>query len=40
MNETMGRTKALFMRSMLLLIALAAGFPDEAKKKCWWQFWR
>jgi micrococcal nuclease len=30
MNETMRRTKALFMLSMLLLISLAAGAPDEA----------
>jgi micrococcal nuclease len=30
MNETMRRTRALFMLSMLLLIALAAGAPDEA----------
>jgi len=30
MNETMKRTKAVFMLSMLLLITLAAGAPDEA----------
>ena len=30
MNETMRRTKALFMLSMLLLISLATGAPDEA----------
>jgi Spy/CpxP family protein refolding chaperone len=35
MNETMRLTKAFFMLSMLLLIALAAGAPDEAKKNVW-----
>lgn len=30
MNETMRRTKAVLMLSMLLLISLAAGSPDEA----------
>jgi hypothetical protein len=33
MNEAMSRTKALFMLSMLLLIASAARSLYEAKKK-------
>jgi hypothetical protein len=40
MNETMRRTKALFMLSMLLLISLAAGAPDGTKKKGRRQFWK
>jgi micrococcal nuclease len=31
MNETMRRTKALFVLSIMLLISLAAGAPDEAR---------